>query len=203
MSIQLTAWILSLVGAVAFAALGYVLGARRSREAAGAEVAMGAALEPGGEPSDRTAVAARGVGSSRGPGAPRGGAGGPRPGLSREEALSRWLAELGDAPGDAAVLADAGGLALAASGAADHEGLAALAGNSALLFGRAEELLGGAEVVRSDLRLSDGRFVQVRPVGAGEDAMAVVFVGARAPGDAEFERVRGLIEGLVGRDGRA
>ncbi|MCB9734943.1 MAG: hypothetical protein H6745_20340 [Deltaproteobacteria bacterium] len=185
MSTLALGWIVSIVGAAAFAALGFVLGRRRASGEVTDVVAEGVAGE--GAAAMKVAVSVPRSGRFRRPG---GGA------TSREEQLTALLAELAPARGGA-VLADSEGLAMASAGESDPDGIAAIAGMANILFARVDELLHGGRAVRADLRLSDGRTLQLRPVGEGDDASVVLVVGDAAPDDARFAPVGARIAGLV------
>ncbi|PIE17371.1 MAG: hypothetical protein CSA66_05955 [Proteobacteria bacterium] len=212
MSVETAAWIVSVGGALAFLAGGYImgrLGARRQIAAVGADLGVTAAPEPTLPPAPEPAQ----------PPAPEPAAAEEAPSHAtvllevmsdddmhtgddtttlapavsgfREENLSQLLGGL-DADGSlVAVLGDDRGLPLAVWGPdSDANILAAVGAHAAILSARLADVAPDAPADRLDIRLGDGRTFQARPLSGSGQTFFVISLGETVPGDDRFAAVK-------------
>jgi len=180
MTPQALAWILSLVAALAFVGLGYVLGRRRA-SGASVEAPEPAVEDDRGAPSPSQTV---GLAASRASAAG-----------SREEALGELLGVLDRGRGSV-VLADSNGLPMAGRGDLDAETMAVLAGAASSLMARVEEVLPDLVARGVDVRVGEGT-LRVRPLNADSQGPVVASLSRTPASDADFESVREELWRLV------
>lgn len=184
MNLETTAWILSIGGAVAFVAAGYLVGRVAARPRA---------LAMAGGPDVRSVPALSALG--RGPAAPSRR----RDGTYREDRLVASLARLdpGDGSIDQIVLVDEQGLPCASTDdRLDADQLAAVGAQALGLLARVGETLARSRAVGIDLE--DGRVLDVRPFGVDDATYYAVSVGRRRVDATLFETVADELRRVLG-----